>query len=46
MEWMQDGGTQEEGVDGLKDGWILVKDGRKGWMAGCNGGERRAGKAK
>lgn len=43
VEEMQGVGTERKGIDGRMDGWILVKAAGKG---GCNGGERRAGKAK
>lgn len=34
-------------IDGLIDGWMGASQGGwEGWLSGCNGGERRAGKAK
>lgn len=41
-------GLMDGWIDGLMHGCTLAKAaGRKdGWLAGCNGGERRAGKAK
>lgn len=44
VEEMHDAGTERKGIDGRMVGWMDTSQG--GWEGWCNGGERRAEKAK